>query len=250
MSMTRRSFMTCTAAAMALAGESRAAGSLFDGLGDPSPLPAITTRVIGLGDSIMVGKHANGRNFIWHALQGFPGWQAVNLGAGGTTMQQTLNQRAVAASRRLPALERNIFFIHSGTNDIAQSATSQLAGLDLVIYEQRLAPLVSYLKGLGPDVRVVVNTIMPRQWLGDTLTRTARETARLRYNERLIRTDLPVTVCDVGSMADFGPLDTLGAVNPQHYVADRVHLRESGYAVCARDPLSAVQIAWRDAARN
>lgn len=248
------------------------------------------SKIIGLGDSIMVGSHANGQNFIHHSMPHF-GWanitSTVNLGAGGSTMEQTYNSRVSAASRRDPSLRRNVFFIHSGTNDIAQynlaslpanapktsSTASTTTGLNsliggglstptppvnlqsagqqlaAIIYQQRLIPLVTYLRGLGPDVRVVVNSVIPRLWRGTVADRTTRENARLAYNEilRANASAIGIFLADIALLPDFGPTDAAGTPIPTLYVGDRIHLRSGGYALCCNGLTSKVGMAWMKA---
>lgn len=223
-------------------------------------------KIIGVGDSIMVGSSANGQNFIYFAKPHMASpLDTVNLGAGGSTMLQAYNNRVASASHRNVNSDRNVFFINAGTNDIAQASLvtggagfggvlggTPITGQQLAetIYNERLIPLFNYYLSLGNDVRVVVNTIVPRLWAGTANDKAIREAARLAYNDLLRNNNVGIYVADVASLTEFGPVDALGTPNATHYVADKIHLKASAYALCADGQMTKVGFAWLQALSN
>lgn len=213
------------------------------------PIGSPSRRVIGVGDSITVGKHAGGKNFLFYGKDHMIETDTAMWADGGTTLQWLWNTRQQAIARRNPNYSRNLWHINSGTNNIAQ-ATS-FTGLAESMFNVGLTDLITAYLASGPDARVTINTICARFWLGTPEIRRQRERERLHFNTlvRMHAFGPRVTVADVAAVDGLHAVDEFGTPGGLGvcYVADKVHLTAEGYFRAAGGANAVVAPAWTQA---
>jgi len=153
-----------------------------------------------------------------------PGVRFINRGFGGS---QICDNTFYAERIIIPCRPRIIYF-YAGDNDLAAGATSDQVLAD---YQAFVAEIRKKL----PDTPVVFMAVKPSPARRHLMGRMREVNAKIR--------DFTATDSRLGFLDTFSPLlDAAGALRPELYMQDRLHLNAQGYAVwetLLRDDLKA-----------
>lgn len=195
-----------------------------------------TLRLIGTGDSIMIGKHAGNNGFLPHYQAEWPGTVTHLVAESGSYIQFVINNLPTIRAKFDPNAELNVVLVNTCTNNInnANAANWTEEAFAQKLIEHMGTVRDGILLAGSTSARLVINTVIARRFAGGANVQRFRERIRLRYNE-LLRETFPNMVCDLASLPGFLAADDLGTpANPGLYVAaDLTHLLVQGYDLAA-----------------
>lgn len=188
-------------------------------------------RIIGIGDSIMIGKHSGYQGFLYQACLAMSGFDTKQHAESGSYIQFLWNSRNVIKTLVNQNAPRNVILINTCTNNINNAGGNWTTFASLLL--GHLDQLVADLEAYHPSVRVVVNTVIARKFAGGANVQIAREKIRLEYNDLLRASNH--ALADIADLPGFQAADAYGTPSDLSlYVpADKTHLLASGYVYAA-----------------
>lgn len=151
-------------------------------------VPDISTsrQVINDGDSITAG-YINTDYMLNFVRVGIPSLdnnpKVYDIAVSGALMCSIVSNGR-ANGRYDAGLTTNIDHIFAGTNDISILPSGGIVGGGTTIYNDCLLPYIQ--ARIAQGYKVVVGTMLPRQWTGSATDISQKETERLAYNSLII----------------------------------------------------------------
>ncbi|MEQ1790298.1 MAG: SGNH/GDSL hydrolase family protein [Rickettsiales bacterium] len=190
---------------------------------------AFTSKTVYQGDSITagytIGAYGMGYPRVVGNING-SGSATYNLGIPGNTISAMYTRVADVTSRYDSGYAKNVNVIFAGTNDIDNRATGTIVGYGTTVWTSYLLPYIQAVQAAGFS-RVLVGTIIARNWVGSGTDKTEKETERLAYNT-LIRDN---AVAEGYTVLDFAGLSEMSNYANTTYIVDAVHPTRLGYNV-------------------
>jgi GDSL-like Lipase/Acylhydrolase family len=152
----------------------------------------------------------------WPLAASFPGMPVVNHGFGGSQLSDSV----FYFDRLVPPCHPKLVVLHAGGNDLAAGRSPAQIAADLQEFITKLHTAL-------PGVRLIYLGLIPApiRW---GLREQYHETTRLIH--ALVRHDRLVTFLD----PEKALLSREGAIRPELYIEDHLHLNTKGYEILTR----------------
>ena len=189
-------------------------------------LTSSDTQIVWSGNSIVQGTAATfNHNNQWYMQQALSKPVFIsNQGVAGAQASTIASNVAFYTAEYNGSLAHNIMIPPEATNDIDAQSSGSIVGFGTSIFNSAIVPFVQAANTAGFDV--IVPTMLPRVWVGDSTLKGQKDTEQQAYNT-LVRNNAATygyTVVDYAGLAH--------ASNPSNttYYADGIHPTSTLYA--------------------